>query len=532
MFTTESLSFSTTQTLNKLVSDYISGNKALENFYGHFPDKKGYAQLLQTSTLYNHLNRTLLTEVLREQAILVSNTTEISNSNIQLLSDQKTFTITTGHQLCLFTGPLYFIHKIASVISVCEWLKQEFPHFNFVPVYWLASEDHDVEEVNHVNLYGKKLTWNTQQKGAVGNFNTNGIDELINELAQILGDTTYTKELTELLRTAYQDSHDLSKATRYLVNALFGKHGIVILDGNHSELKRSFIPLFEKDLFENTAFAEVNESIEKLSSLGYPSQVNPREINCFYIEKGIRERIEKDGEYFKVLNTELRFTKSELLQKLHSTPECFSPNVVTRPLYQQYILPNIAYVGGPGELSYWLEYKHMFKALNVQFPILHPRKFILILEKNIQQKLSKLNLNVQDVFTKEDELIARVVESKGDTIDLTNEKKHLETFFSALAEKSQAIDKSLDATVKGEAQKALNGISAIEAKLNKALKQRSENEINQIRNIKSKLFPGGVPQERVDTISMFYAKWGQNIIDYIIDNCHAEELNYMVIKES
>lgn len=532
MFTKESLDFKVTQTLNKLVSDYISVNTTLEPFYEYLPNKEGYSKLLDTTSLFSDVNRILLTDVLSEQAGLVNNTSQQSIANIRLLSDTRTFTITTGHQLCLFTGPLYFIHKIASVISICNWLKKEFPHFNFVPVYWLASEDHDAEEVNHVNVFGKKISWNTTQSGAVGRFRTNNIGEAINELTKVLGETDHSKELSDLFKRSYLEHKNLALATRYLVNALFGKHGIVILDGDHSKLKRSFIDLLEKDIFENIPFSKVSGSIEKLKSLGYHSQVNPREINCFYIENGLRERIEHEEGIYKVLNTSLSFSKAELTDKLHNSPENFSPNVVTRPLFQQHLLPNIAYVGGPGELSYWLEYKDMFKAMNVQFPILHPRKFILILEKNIQQKLIKLNLNTHDVFTKEDELIARFIESKGDTIDLTNEKKILEAFFGSLLEKSNAVDKSLEATVKGEAQKALNGISNIESKLNKALKQRSENEINQIKNIRSKLFPGGVPQERVDNISVFYAKWGQDIVEYIIENCHAEELSYMVIKDN
>lgn len=503
--------------INSLVFDYLSERKELNDFYDFYPDKEGYRNALSAIQLEKY-NRTLLVEVLAEQSKRVKNTTIASDKNIQLLLKENTFTITTGHQLCLFTGPLYFIYKIFSVINLCEKLKSEFPENNFVPVYWMASEDHDFEEVNHFNVFGKKIEWNSSGKGAVGNFETESLSEVKIKLKEILGEGANSDFLVNLFENAYLKHSDLSSATHYLVNELFGAYGLVVVDGNSKKLKESFIPVFENDIFENVPAKKVNASIEKLKQLKYDSQVNPREINCFYMEAGLRARIEKVGEEYQVVGTDKKFSKPELQQLIKSNPEKISPNVVLRPCYQQFILPNLAYVGGPGELAYWLEYKIMFDELNLFFPVLTPRKSIIIIDNNILGKIKKLGFDMENVFENEESLVKLYLEKSDNSFNLEEHKKSIENLFKKISEETGKIDKTLNAAVEAEKQKNLNSIAALEQKTVRAIKAKLDTEVNQIKSVKSKLFPNGVPQERVGNFSTYYNKWGSEFLSSLKEN--------------
>jgi bacillithiol biosynthesis cysteine-adding enzyme BshC len=531
-FTKEDISLNSTNLFSSLFEDYISKSEKVKPYYNeHF-----YAMDFSTylgKNKFDYLNRTVLVKALNNQSALVSNTNQNSTNNITLLENSTTYTITTGHQLCLFTGPLYFIYKIVSVINLCKTLKSNFPDKNFVPIYWMASEDHDFEEINHAYIFGKKVVWNSEQKGAVGEFSTEGIKEVIDELKIILGDSQNSNDLIQLFEKSYVNHSNLTDATRYLVNELFGEHGIVILDGNDADLKRLFKEEFTKDIFENTSAQLVNETISSLKQ-NYSAQVTPREINIFYKEKGFRERIEKQGNDYVVLNTAIKFTEQELKTIIETTPEKLSPNVVLRPLYQQKILPNIAYVGGPGEIAYWLEYKTMFDAFKLHLPILMPRNFVMLLDKGTQTKIQKLNLTIEDVFKDGEELIKAFIKTQHDDVNLEEAKTQLTKIFASVLETVAAIDKSLVGTTEAEKQKAINGLATIEQKINRALKQKSETDINQIWAIKEKLFPKNTPQERYDNVSMYYSKFGKEFITEISNHLTYDliNFNYTILKEN
>ncbi len=510
MFQKQTIPVHQTGLFSSLFEDYISNSENTRPFFESHIYKTDIESYLKKHG-FESINRTVLVSALQKQAALVENTSPLSLKHISLLKDANTFTITTGHQLCLFTGPLYFIYKIISTINLCKTLEEHFPIKRFVPVYWMASEDHDFEEINHMNVFGKKVTWNSTQKGSVGEFGTEGLQEVIAELKTILGENENSNALIQLFEAAYLKHNNLADATRYLVNELFGEYGIVILDGDDAELKQLFKEEFKKDAFENTPFKLVNESIEALSK-HYSAQVNPREINIFYKEKGLRERIEKQATDFVVLNTNLRFTEQELKSLIENEPEKLSPNVVLRPLYQQKILPNVAYVGGPGELAYWLEYKNMFKEFNIDFPVLMPRHFVTVIDKGTQNKIQKLNIDREGIFKDGEELVKQFIKTQHDDINLENTKLELTKLYASVSETISAIDKTLVATAEAEKQKAINGIVALEQKINRALKQKSETDVNQIWAIKGKLFPNNVPQERYDNFSALYLRYGRDLI--------------------
>lgn len=532
LFSKQNTSLNTTGLFSPLFEDYINQSSQVKPFYNHHINKKDFSVYLEKNK-FEYLNRPVLVKTLQTQAKLAANTSLASLANIQLLEKNNVYTITTGHQLCLFTGPLYFIYKIASTINLCKSLQKNFSDKNFVPVYWMASEDHDFEEINHINVFGKKVVWNSNQKGSVGEFSTEGLQEVIAELKTILGDNDKANEILSVFEKAYINHTNLADATRYLVNELFGEYGIVILDGNDSELKHLFKEEFKKDIFENTSYKLVSETITELQKK-YSAQVTPREINIFYKEKGLRERIEKQDERFVILNTQISFSKEEIENIIQTALEKLSPNVVLRPLYQQKILPNIAYVGGPGELAYWLEYKSMFDAYDIHLPILMPRNFVMLLDKGTQNKLQKLNLTINDTFKDGEELVKQFIKTQHNDINLEEAKKQLAEIYASITETVNSIDKSLVGTTEAEKQKAINGVTTIEQKINRALKQKSETDVNQILSIKEKLFPKGTPQERYDNFSMYYTKYGKEFISNIMENLtyDLENFEYTILKEN
>ena len=505
---------------SKLFLDYINGDTVLRKLYAYVPEIEGFRQVIDDKSKEN-TNRPLLVTVLREQYSTIV-ACEFQKTNIELLLNKNTFTVCTGHQLCLFTGPLYFIYKIISTINLAESLKKNYPEYNFVPVYWMASEDHDFAEIQSINLFGKKISWNTDAKGAVGNLKTDSLNLVIDELKQVLGESENSKELIQIFTDAYLKHSNLSDATRYMVHQLFAYYGLVIMDGNDKRLKKEFSEIIKDDIINNTNYKLVNETISELEKAGFKAQVNPREINCFYMIDNLRERIEhihntalEEGrrDVFNVVNSSIAFTKDELLNELTDHPERFSPNVVLRPVYQQKILPNVAYIGGPGEIAYWLEYKRLFDHHNINFPVLIPRNFALLTDEKTNQQIQKLGFTINDLFKDMDVLIKEFVNKNANfELSLKKQEEKISSVFAEVSQKAMAIDITLKGSVEAELQKALNALKNIESKLMRSEKQKQETSINHIKKVKEKFFPDGALQERYENMAPYYLRSGKKLI--------------------
>jgi bacillithiol synthase len=360
-----------------IIVDYLNEESALKPLYNRFPDIKNFESLIQEKQINFNDNvnkrRILVDELTNQYSNLVSSETTLNN--IKLLNNSNTFTITTGHQLNLFTGPLYFLYKIISTINLCKELKSNYPHQNFVPIYWMATEDHDFEEINYFSFKGKKFRWNKETSGPVGRLSTDGLNEVFTFFAKEIGSGKNAEFLKNLFEQSYVKHSNLADATRYLANELFGNYGLVILDADNRNLKKVFSSYIKSELLQKKSFDKVNETIAKLHD--YTIQVNPREINLFYILDQLRDRIIFENDIYKVNNTTIKFSQSEILVELENFPERFSPNVILRPLYQEVILPNLCYIGGGGEIAYWLELKSTFELHQVTFPILMLRNSVL-----------------------------------------------------------------------------------------------------------------------------------------------------------
>ena len=488
---------------SKLIVDYLDQKTELKPLYNRFPTLNNFKlQIEEKNNNFPFENRAILVNALKKQYKKIS-ISEATSTNVELLNESTTFTITTGHQLNLFTGPLYFLYKIISVINLTKELKSEYPNYNFVPVYWMATEDHDFDEINFFNFKDKKLQWKKESNGPVGRLNTAGLNEVFEAFSNELGIGDNAIYLKELFKNAYLEHNNLSDATRFLANELFKNDGLVIIDGDDKNLKKLFIPYVKNELVHQTSYKKVTDTLPLLQN--YNVQVNPREINLFYIQDNLRERIIFENGNYKINNSSLTFSEREILTELENRPENFSPNVILRPLYQEVILPNLCYIGGGGEIAYWLELKSNFEENNITFPILLLRNSVLVATKKQEEKISKLNLSWADVFEKQENLYnKKTKEFSSFTIDFSEQKKTLEEQFKLMYEIANKTDKSFLGAVKAQEAKQLKGLDKLEKRLLKAEKRNHSEKLERIIQIQNELFPNQTLQERKANFALFY----------------------------
>lgn len=525
---TDCISYQKSGYFTSIMNDYLDQKANLQPFYNRFPTLENFgAQLAEKQQNFDDDQRKTLVKILNRQYQNLS-VSDRTKAHIAALQRPNTFTVTTGHQLNLFTGPLYFLYKIVSAINLAKQLKTKYPECDFVPVYWMATEDHDFEEINYFNFNGKKFRWNRESSGPVGRLSTQGLEEVFEVFAKEIGPGNNAEYIRELFSNAYLKHDTLSTATHFLANALFGAHGLVILDADEAALKREFIPYMKEELLRQTAYGKVSETIEKLGDYGI--QVNPREINLFYIGAGLRERIILEDDVYRINNTSIRFSESEILAELENQPENFSPNVILRPLYQEVILPNLCYIGGGGELAYWLELKSMFAAFDVTFPILLLRNSVLLATQKQAQKADKLGLSWQDLFRKQSDLANEKIRTLSEfPIDLTPYRNTLQKQFSELHQIANQTDASFSGAVKAQEAKQLKGLDHLEKRLLKAQKRKHAEELQRIGDLQNELFPNESLQERHANFAEFYLQDGDALLQNLIDNLDPIEQRFDII---
>ncbi|MBF4473491.1 bacillithiol biosynthesis cysteine-adding enzyme BshC [Flavobacterium sp. HJJ] len=528
---TDCISYQTSGYFSKLINDYLDQKPELKPLYNHFPTLENFKKQIEEKKINFNNNgndkRQTLVSVLKSQYAELNVSKETLN-HIELLNNSNTFTVTTGHQLNLFSGPLYFLYKIISTINLTKELKAEYPEYDFVPVYWMATEDHDFEEINYFSFKGKKFHWNRESTGPVGRLSTEGLKDFLEIYAQEIGSSTNANTIKKLFEDSYIKHDNLANATRYLANELFGSSGLVILDADNQDLKRSFIPYIKEELLQQTSFKAVSETIEQMKN--YFVQVNPREINLFYIEDNLRERIVLENGIYKVNHTKIEFTEAEILALLESNPEKFSPNVIMRPLYQEVILPNLCYIGGGGEIAYWLELKSFFAAAKVTFPMLLIRNSVLLVTEKQSKKADRLNLTWSDLFTNQNTLVNRITQKLSDfPIDFKEQKDALRKQFEALLELANHTDKSFLGAVKAQEVKQTKGLENLEKRLLIAQKRKFHDELQRIIDLQNELFPNQSLQERQANFSEFYLENGEQLIPQLMNQLNPLEHNFNIL---
>lgn len=523
------IDYSDTASFSKTLLAYLDNDDALSPFYGRRPDLAGFKAQLIDKQGFEH--RALLQEQLRLQYAQLLPKAPAVARHIELLGEANTYTVTTGHQLNIFTGPLYFIFKIVSAIRLAKDLKAEYPERNFVPVYWMATEDHDFEEINHTRVFGKKISWDTEKISGTGRMSTKDIQEAVRQYCNTFGLSANAEQLTTIVEEAYLAHDNLADSTRSMANALFKDYGLLIIDADTKAFKQVFSPIIQADIFGELSFQAIEKTSAELTQLGFKPQVQAREINFFYLTDNFRERLVRnpDGR-FEVLHQNIFFTAAELKQEIADFPERFSPNVVMRPVYQEVILPNLAYIGGGAEIVYWLQLKASFDAFKVPFPILVPRNSAMITDDSVAGKIYRLDLTFKSIFKNpevlKNEYVRRHTKHK---LNLRDEWMELNAIFEKIKLRAHKIDPSLGPStdaVKARLKKAVNNL---EKKLLKADKRNHEEALIQIDRLKEILFPNGGLQERTENFAPLYLKYGPVLIEELEKNFNPLDFKFTIL---
>ena len=505
--------------LPDITYDYVQ-YKQPKKFYGRSFKIENFKNQIIDKSNFCDKKRKILVEVLKDQN---KNYHHVNAYNdIDLLLKKNSYTITTGHQLSLFTGPLFFIYKIIQVIKICDQLKNNYANYNFIPIFWMASEDHDFEEIKSFNLYEKTFSYDyNYKKYCTGKIKTLQMSSMHEELKIFFEGKPNQKALLDLFNKSYKKEKNLSCATRSLVYQLFKDYNIIVLDPDDHRLKVYFKELALDELKNFSSHKIVNNTIKKIKN-SYDKkikiQVNPRILNLFYITKSERYRIEyKDGEY-TLIGKNKTFKKDEFINHIESNPDCISPNVILRPLYQESILPNLAYVGGGSEISYWLELKDLFNFYKLPFPILAVRKSLLLISKRDFEKIDGLNLKIQDFFLKKDQIVKKFLKSKDDyNFSLKNLSDSYSKNIDELKNEISAIDNSLVPSFDALITRHKKEFNSLEKKVIKTIKLKNSQKLKSIDRIYERIYPNSSPQERFLNFSHFYSIYGQEFIDFIFD---------------
>ncbi|MFM7595383.1 MAG: bacillithiol biosynthesis cysteine-adding enzyme BshC [Flavobacteriales bacterium] len=422
---------------------------------------------------------------------------ELQQQNLNRLTNNNTVTITTGHQLSLGLGPLFLLYKALHVISLCEQLNKAQTDVHVVPMFWLASEDHDFEEIKSTQFFHKDFTWETNQTGPVGRFETLGLQDTYDAMLALFQGTV-KEELSTLFCVR---EHTYVEHVKTLLNKLLGEYGLLIIDGDHSELKRLFTPVIEKELAHQFLQEQVTQTNLALQDAGLKIQAHVRPINLFYLSEGKRSRIIPSNQGYLI--DDIEWTRDALMDELKSFPERFSPNVLLRPIYQETILPNICYVGGSGELAYWAQLKSSFSAAHVVYPLIQTRISAMITPDQIDD--SSLPLYVQDLSGQIETLLAK--QSNRDSIfnELDQEVERLKL---RMSEGISSFGNEAKKWCGAQQASIDSSINHYKQRWQKEEKQQLDSQIKRLERIHRELYPNKVPQERHMNLLHFCGKVG------------------------
>lgn len=489
------MSYSSTKRFGSLVLDYLNSSQKLKEFYEYSPEWNSFGKQIENRSSFSSDQRQVLVEVLQEQYSELESKNSLENE-INSLLNSNTFTVTTGQQLCLFTGPLYVIYKAVHVIKLAKELQSKFPENHFVPIFWLASEDHDFEEVNHVHFGKNRFSSDRSTDGAVGRTPLPDLQEIIKEIQELMGPGKTQTRIVKALNDAFaQSGVSWSLASRKFMHELFGTAGLILLDADDSRLKKLMIPAFKEELINGAAAKAAAESSESLDKL-FKVQAFPRDINLFYLDDQ-RKRIVKTENGFTTDGGHKNWSEEQILSELEIHPERFSPNVLLRPLYQEVILPNLAYIGGGAEVAYWAQLKGVFDHFKVPMPIILLRQSVQLITKAQIQRMKRAELEIADLFNDPDNLVKEHVSRNTEVdLELRGYEDFLKQNFDEILQIAKSTDKSMIGAVEAQRAKQTKGLENLKKKLLRAEKKKFSQEVERIEQLLDDLFPNGGLQER------------------------------------
>lgn len=539
------INFSDIPKNHNLFLDYLYEFENVADFYKYdFREKENYGKVFK-QIIESRTKRELnLTSIIRKQYQDLPDVSEKTLANIAGLNDVKSLAVVTGQQLGLFGGPMYTLYKIITVIKLTRQFKERFEEYNFIPVFWLEGDDHDFNEIRWIKLINnlnelKEVTYAEEipeedAKKSVGTLTlTKEIISVLEDIKMSLRETEFSPALISRLSEIYSEGKTIKQAFKELIFWLFDEYGLVILDPQDKEIKSLFVPVFIKEI---EGFREHTQKLvltsAKLEEV-YHAQVKIKPVNLFYSTDEGRYSIEPVDNTFRLRRKRKQFTKEELIETIQNEPERFSPNVLLRPICQDYLLPTALYIAGPSEIAYFAQVTPLYEFFNLVTPIIYPRASATIVEKSIQSALDKFNLELKDIFIKsdllKDQVISSVSENNLDGL-FDDSNKQIELIFDELKTKLFSIDKTISDSSERYRDKVLSAFSELKSKAIQAQKKKHEISLKQIDKISESLYPSENLQEREINFIYFVNKYGESFMKKLFDELLVNNYEHQVLQ--
>ena len=485
-----------TRRFSPLVLDYLEQKEFIASFFSHPPKLASISDVLRQRSDFPASNRAALCEVLKDQYAELG-AEHSAWESIEQLKDAKTFTVTTGQQLVLGSGPLLVIYKAVQAVRLAAEIQVQFPGYRILPIFWLASEDHDFDEVDHFYFSDRRFSVHRSGSGSVGRTALPDMGSILQELEQRMGQGKTQSRILAMLRSAYgQAGISWSLATRKFLSMLFRDTGLILLDADDARLKSCALPLLEKELKEGHSYTAAKKSSDRLSQ-HHKLQLHPREINLFYLTDTDRKRLEHHAEGFALEDGSQQWAEAMLLEELYAHPERFSPNALLRPLYQECILPDLAYIGGAAEVSYWAQLKGVFEASSLPMPVVFLRQSIQIIRRSHARKMERLGWTALELFRDRDELLREKIWDGSDLQTCIQEaKESVGRWAKELEEVASAQGLEMKAAIEASLTRQQKELKRLEKKLLRSEKKRRAETVRAIEELLNELFPKGKLQER------------------------------------
>ena len=527
-----------------LFLDYLYEYENVTHFYRYdFRNKENYLKIFKSISEKPRASSSHISSILSEQYSTVDSS-DLTKKNIKLLSDSRTMAIVTGQQLGIMGGPLYTFYKIITAIKLSRYLSERYDDYNFVPVFWLEGDDHDFNEIRSIKIpddsnrmqtisYGEAIE-EEDVKQSVGLLQfDDSINEFINNLSKHLRETEFTKDLIKSIQNIYSNGKSFKDSFFKLIHSLFDQYGLIIFNPLDDKVKELLKPVFKKEIMDFRDHTEklvyVSATLEEL----YHAQVKVKPVNLFLRVEDGRYSIEPTDDGFKLKRKRKSFTQEELLEILENEPQRFSPNVLLRPICQDYLLPTAFYVGGPSEVSYFAQTLPLYDFYNLTPPVIYPRSSATILEKNIGNILDKYSIEIADIFIDTENVKKKIINSFSEnSIDevFDNITNQIELAFDQLKEKLFDLDKTIADSSNRYRDKIFNSVNELKGKAEKAHQKKHEVTLRQIDRIAGNIFPNNNLQEREFNYMYFANKYGDEILTVIFDKLQINKFEHQIIE--
>ncbi|MDX2031838.1 MAG: bacillithiol biosynthesis cysteine-adding enzyme BshC [Blastocatellia bacterium] len=539
--TENAISFREIPRTSRLFNDYLYNFDRVSRFYDEGRDLTSLVARAE-KVAAQHFSRDAVAEVLTDQNRSAGAGAE-TFANIERLRQPDSVVVITGQQAGLFTGPLYTIFKALTAIKLAEELRGR--GVNAVPMFWIAAEDHDFEEVNHTRLVNREgqlttITYTAcspKEGKPVGDVKlAEGIQENIDQLIAALPESEFAPKLREDLRESYAAGTGFADAFARMMMKFFGKYGVVLINPLDDRLKHISGELYVGAMSQAPAFASklVDESAA-LVEAGYHAQVytSPEAVPLFMLDEGRRTAMvrREDGRFY-LKNSEKSFASDELLSTVARCPNCFSPNVTLRPIVQDFLLPTVAYIGGPAEIAYFAQLRPNYALLGRVEPVVLPRASFTLIEKRHAKTMAKYGIEFSELFEGPEGVLKRVVERSLDQTTATVFDETERVFndqLDKLRDSLVSVDATLADALKGGREKILYQLHNLRTRFIHNRTKRDETMAQQIERLFAALYPNKNLQERELNVAYFLARYGDEVIDRVYQEIDPEFHDHKLI---